>query len=784
MLRNYLTIAWRSLMNNKGFSFINISGLAVGMEGAILIMLWIHYERSFDQFHGKVDRLYEVWNQADFNGELKSWGYTPKPLGPILGSEYPEVAAFTRYQYPFGMLLSYGEQRINQTITVIDPRFFTMFDFPLLKGDNSSVFSKPESIVLTESAAKRLFGEEDPVGKEVLLENQVSLIVSGVLADFPTNSDFQFDGALPWALYKQLGYEDEFWGNNSVKTYIELHPEVNLETASANLKGVTKKYSEEENDLVLHPVSKMHLYDHYENGVLAEGKMQLVKQFFWIAVLILMIACINFMNLSTARSEKRAKEVGIRKLSGAGREKLIFQFIGESLIVAFIAAAFALVFVELLMPYFNNLMGTSFALPFGNLIFWLLLFGFIFLTGLTAGSYPAFFLSAFVPAKVLKGKISSPRSAFSLRKILVVAQFTFAVILISATLVIKSQIDHGQNRNAGYDKEQLVYYTLTEDLSKNYETFRNELLSSGAALAVSRTMSPMSSTWSNTWGMSWQGKDPNQTITVERFSTDADLTVTAGLRLVEGRDIDIFQYASDSNAVLINQTAVEVMGFKEALGQVIQDNGMDWNVVGVVEDFILNSPFAKVNPLVIFGPASWYNMLHVRLNPANTVADNLVTMETIFKKFNPSFPYQYTFVDQEYAAKFQAEERIGMLTLWFSGLAVFISCLGLFGLAAFMAEQRMKEISVRKVLGASSSRVVALLTTDFVKLVLISLVIALPVSWYFMNEWLQDFSYRIELDAWIFLGVACITLTIAVITVSSQAFKAAWANPVDALKGE
>ncbi|MFD2200852.1 ABC transporter permease [Shivajiella indica] len=784
MLRNYLTIAWRSLKNNKGFSFINISGLAVGMAGAILIMLWIHYERSFDQFHDKVDRLYEVWNQTDFNGELRSWSYTPKPLGPILGSEYPEVAAFTRYQYPYNMLVAYGDQKLMEELTVLDPGFFTMFDFPLIKGDPSNVFSRPESLVLTEDAAKRLFGEEDPLGKVVLFDNQVSLVVSGVLANFPANTDFKFDIAVPWALYKQLGYEDDFWGNNSVKTYIELQPEVSLETASANLKGVTKKYSEEENDLILHPVSKMHLYDHYENGVLAEGKMQLVRQFFWIAVLILIIACINFMNLSTARSEKRAKEVGIRKLSGAGREKLIFQFIGESMIVAIIASAFALVFVEFLMPYFNNLMGTSFVLPFGNPIFWLLLFGFIFLTGLTAGSYPAFFLSAFVPAKVLKGKISSPRSAFSLRKILVVTQFTFAVILIAATLVIKSQIDHGQNRNAGYDREQLVYYILTEDLSRNYETFRNELLSSGAALALSRTMSPMSSTWSNTWGMSWQGKDPNQTITVERFSSDADLIQTAGLRLVEGRDIDIFHHVSDSNAVLLNQTAVEVMGFEEAIGQLIQDNGKDWNVVGVVEDFILNSPFTKVNPLVIFGPDSWYNVLHVRLNPVNAVGDNLATLETIFKKFNPSFPYQYTFVDHEYAAKFQSEERVGMLTLWFSGLAIFISCLGLFGLAAFMAEQRMKEISVRKVLGASSSRVVALLTTDFVKLVVISLIIALPVSWYFMNEWLQDFSYRIELDVWIFLGVAFITLTIAVITVSSQALKAAWSNPVDALKGE
>jgi ABC-type antimicrobial peptide transport system permease subunit len=784
MFKNYLTIAWRNLWKNKGFSLINISGLSVGMAGAILILLWIHFESSFDQFHPKKDRLFEVWNQADFNGELSSWGYTPKPLGPILGSDYPEVAAFSRYQFPYGMLVGYGEKRLMQELTVLDPGFFTMFDFPLKKGDPTTVFSKPESVVLTESAAKRLFGEEDPIGKEVLFENQVTLVVSGVLADLPANSDFKFDAAVPWALYKQLGYEDEFWGNNSVKTFIELQPDVSLETAAANIRGVTKKHSEEENDLILHPVSKMHLYNHYENGVLAEGKMQLVKLFFGIAMLILLIACINFMNLSTARSEKRAKEVGIRKLSGAGREKLIFQFIGESLVVSAIAVVFALLMVELLMPFFNNLMGTSLSLPIANPFFWLLILGFVIVTGLTAGSYPAFFLSSFVPAKVLKGKLSSPRSAFSLRKVLVVTQFTFAVFLIAATLVIKSQIDYGQNRNTGYDREQLVYHTLTEDLSKNYETFRNELLGSGAVLAVSRTMSPMSSTWSNTWGMSWQGKDPSQTITIDRFSTDADLLETVGLRLVAGRDIDIFQHPADSNAVILNQAAVEVMGFDEPLGQIIQDNGRDWIVVGVVEDFILNSPFQKVNALVIFGPGSWYNVLHVRLNPANPVSDNLAAMEKVFAKHNPDFPFQYTFVDQEYAAKFQSEKRIGMLTLWFSGLAIFISCLGLFGLAAFMAEQRMKEISVRKVLGASSSRVVALLTTDFVKLVLIALLVAIPISWYFMDHWLEDFAYRIELNIWIFLAVALITLVIAALTVSSQALKAAWSNPVDALKGE
>lgn len=784
MLKNYITIAWRSLWKNKGFSLINISGLTVGMAGAIIIMLWIQYETSFDKFHSKLDRLYEVWNQADFNGEINTWSYTPKPLGPILGSEYPEVAAFSRYQFPSGMLLSFGDKKINQSITVIDPGFFTMFDFPLVNGDKNLVFSNPESIVLTKESANRLFRDEDPIGKVILLENQVSLTVTGILEDLPINSDFKFDGAIPWSLYKQLGYEDEYWGNNSVKTFIELIPKVDFAQASISLKGVTKKYSEEQNDLILHPVSKMHLYDHYENGVLAEGKMEIVKQFSWVVFFILLIACINFMNLSTARSEKRAKEVGIRKLSGAGREKLIFQFIGESVIMSTIAAVFAIFVVDLFLPSFNNLMGITLDLPLNEPAFWVFLVLFIGLTGLLAGSYPAFFLSSFSPSKVLKGRFVSPRSAFSMRKVLVVLQFTFAVVLISGTIIIKNQIEHGQNRQSGFERDQLVYHTLSENLSKNYEVFRNDLLNSGAVLSVTRTMSPMSATWSNTWGMSWQGKDPEKTITIDRFSTDSDLVKTAGLNLIAGRDIDIFKYASDSMAVMINQAAVEIMGFDKPIGSLIQDNGSEWHVVGVVEDFILNSPFEKVNPLAIFGPGSFYNILHVRLNPDQGVDENLATMKSVFAKHNPDFLFEYNFVDEEYAAKFQTQERVGMLTFWFSGLAIFISCLGLFGLAAFMAEQRMKEISVRKVLGASSARVVSLLTGEFIKLVLVSLFIAIPISWYLMSEWLKDFNYKIELEIWLYLLVALITLTIAILTVSSQALKAAWSNPVKALKSE
>ncbi|MCH7411456.1 ABC transporter permease [Belliella sp. DSM 111904] len=784
MFTNYVKIAWRNLWRNKEFSFINIIGLTLGIGGAVLILLWIQYERSFDQFHEKKEQLFEVWNQADFNGEISSWGWTPKPLGPVLGADQAEVAAFSRYQTPYDMLLKYQVKGINQQTVVIDPEFFSMFDFPLIMGEKDQVFAKPESLVLTESAVKRLFGDENPIGKEVVLENQTSLIVTGVLADFPSNTKFQFDAAIPWALYKQLGFEDEFWGNNSVITYIELHPEVKVETAAANIRDVTQKHSSEQVSLILHPLTKAHLYDHYDNGVLAEGKIKMIRLFFWIAILIILIACINFMNLSTARSEKRAKEIGIRKISGAGRGRLILQFIGESMVTTVIASFLALLIVSLLIPHFNNLMGTSIYLPFGEPIFWIIYIPFVILIGIIAGSYPALFLSSLVPARILKGKVSSPKSAFSLRKVLVVMQFTFAAILIAATLVVKSQIDFAQSRNAGYDRDQLIYLMMSDQLRDKYEPFRAEVLSSGAATSLTRTMSPISETWSNTWGMSWEGKDPDVTITIDRYSTDADLSKTLGLNIIEGRDIDIYKYATDSNAVLLNEAALKLMDFENPLGQLIKDNNKEWKVVGIVEDFVVNSPFHQVKPLVIFGPKAWFNVFHLKLSPSNSVAENLAKVEQIFDKYSADFPFDYTFVDQDYANKFQSEQRVSALTLWFSGLAIFISCLGLFGLAAFMAEQRLKEISIRKVLGASSANLIVLLTSDFIKLVAISLLIGIPIAWYVMNIWLENFNYRIELGVGIFGLVALITLLIALLTVSSQALKAAWSNPIKALKGD
>lgn len=783
---SYLKIAYRNLMRNRVFTLINLFGLSIGIAGSILILLWVHHEINFDRFHDKLDRLYEVWNKEEMNGEIVNWNYTSKPLGPTLLAEYPEIASMTRFGDAEDYLLANGEKKLTQKVTVVDKAFLSMFDFPLIKGDLQTYFSRPESIVLTESAAQRLFGHEEAMGQLVIVEKELAVTVTGILKDLPDNTQFQFDGLLSWSLWKQLGYEDEHWGNNSVRTYVELHPHVSLKQANASIKGVVQKHSKERNEVMLYPVSRMHLYGSFENGKEAGGKITLVTQFILIAFFILLIACVNFMNLSTARSEKRAREVGIRKLSGAGRGKLIAQFISESVILTLVASVLGFLMAGLFLPQFNSMMASNLVLPVKNEFFWLLFIGFVFFTGVFSGSYPAFFLSAFIPVKVLKGNVSSPGSAFSLRKVLVVFQFALAVILISATLIVRQQIDYVQSRNAGFERDQLVYHSYSKDMDRNYETFRNEMLESGAVNGISRTLSPLSEVWSSSTQMSWQGHEERPTVDIDRMTVDADFVQTAGLRLLQGRDIDGYNFIADSISVLLNQSAVQAMGFNDPVGEVIIDNGREWKVVGVVADFVISSPFNQIDPMVIFGPQSknWFNFVHFKLNPSNTIAENLSRIEKVFAKHNPDFPFDFKFVDQEYEAKFLDQKRTGKLTLMFASLAIAISCLGLFGLAAFMAEQRLKEIGVRKVLGASSGTIIALLTGDFLKLVFISIILAIPISWYIMNNWLGSFQYRISISWQVFFLAGTVALVIAFLTVSSQAIKAALMNPVESLRSE
>ncbi len=527
------------------------------------------------------------------------------------------------------------------------------------------------------------------------------------------------------------------------------------------------------------------LYGKSVNGRYVAGRIEMVKLFAVIAAFILLIACINFMNLSTARSEKRAKEVGIRKVVGAQKSGLVSQFIGESILIAFLAGIIALVVVQLSLPAFNQLVGKELFISYSQPLFWLLFPGFILFTGFLAGSYPAFYLSSYTPVMVLKGTYTAANALVTPRKVLVVLQFTFAITLIICTIIVEHQIKYVQDRNAGYEKGNLVYTGMQGDIETHYDLIKSELLGTGAAVAVSKSMSPITQQYSDGWGWSWKGStETDAKIDFVRMSSDADFVKTMGVTLLQGRDIDINTYPSDSTAMLLNEEAVKKMRLQNPVGETIRADGANWTVVGVMKDFIYGSPYEKVEQLAVMGPAAWFSTIHYKLNPAKSTTEALKLAEQVFKKYNPMYPFEYKFADETYALKFREEKRTGTLAALFAGLTIFISCLGLFGLATYMAENRIKEIGVRKVLGASVANIAALLSADFLKLVILSFLLASPLAWYAMSNWLQNFGYHINIEWWVFAVAGAVSVFIAVMTVSYQSVKAAIANPVRSLRSE
>ena len=788
MLKNYFKVAFRNLLRNKAFSFINISGLAIGMASAILILLWIQNEMSHDRFHAKGDRIYVMNNRDHFNGKLWAWNTTPKILGPTLKADYPEVEDVARINR-CSFLFTVGDKHLNVQGVFTDSGFLNIFSFPLLKGNANKALSDNYHIVLTEKLAKKLFGNEDAMGKTILIDSNANFTVSGVLKDLPNNTAFNFEYLLPWSYMKTIGQDDAWWGNNSIKNFVLLKPGVSQAAFDAKVKDVTINHTKDGDksttQVFTQPFEDMWLYSKSDNGQYVGGRIERVKIFSIIAAFILLIACINFMNLSTARSEKRAKEVGIRKVVGAQKVFLIAQFIGESIILAFLAGVLAIIIVWIALPGFDKLVQKELFLDFGNPLLWLFALGFIVFTGFVAGSYPAFFLSSFQPVKVLKGTFKSHNATVSPRKVLVVLQFTFAIALIICTIIIEHQIKYAEDRDSGYAKEKLAYVPIEGDIDKHYDVIKHELLNRGAAIAVTKSMSPISTRYSDGWGWQWEGStEADKKTDFVRMASEADFIKTMGVKLIAGRDIDIKNYPADSTAMLLNETAVKAMRFTNPVGQVVQADGNKWTVVGVVKDFIYESPYDKINPLAVMGPASWFTTVHFKLNPANTTEKNLDIARQVFKEFNPQYPFNYKFIDEDYAAKFGEEKRTGTLAALFAGLTIFISCLGLFGLAAYMAENRIKEIGVRKVLGASVANITTLLSKDFLKLVIISFLIAAPVAFWAMDKWLQSYTYRISIEWWVFALAGIVSVVIAILTVSYQAIRAAIANPVKNLRTE
>ncbi|WP_295120644.1 ABC transporter permease [uncultured Chitinophaga sp.] len=792
MIRNFFKTAFRNLLRNKGFSAINITGLAIGMAAAILILLWIQSERSYDEFHVNKDRIYEVWNKVPMEGKIQSWNSVSALTGPALEKDLPEVERVARIKYDNQQLFSSGDKKLMKSGLIVDTGFLDIFTFPMLKGDPATALKEMRSVVLTEKSAKSMFGDEEALGKTIKIGDRDDFIVTGIVKDLPDNTRFQFEYLLPWAVTGLSQRQDWGWSDNSTPTYVLLRPHTSLAAVASKIKGLKQAYSDEAKnmkwELFIYPLERWRLYSSFTNGAEDNaGRSSFVKIFGIIAGLILLIACINFMNLSTARSEKRAKEVGIRKVVGAPKSALILQFIAESVLIALLAGIVAIVIVILCLPAYNQLTNKQLFLDFTNIYTWFAFIGFILFTGLLAGSYPAFFLSSFQPVKVLKGTFKKADALLTPRKALVVLQFTSAIILIVCTIIIRQQIDYARQRETGYNKDNLVYHFLTGDIPKNYELIKAELLEAGVAKSITKTNSPLTERWSNGWGQNWEGKNPDDKTSFDRYMADEGLGTTAGLQFVQGRDFDLKKYPTDSSALIINESSLKLMKFKNPIGQVVEDLGLKWHIVGVVKDFILTSPYEPTRPILICGGKSTFmtfQVMQVKLNGNNSTAQNLEKAEAIFRKHNPDYPFEYEFVDQAYAKKFENEQLQGTLAALFAQLTIFISCLGLFGLATYMAENRVREIGIRKVLGASITSITTLLSKDFVKLVLVSFCIAAPFSWWIMHNWLQYYEYRVSIQWWVF-AVACIlSVTIAILTVSYQAIKAALANPVRSLRKE
>ncbi|MGC4035911.1 MAG: ABC transporter permease [Chitinophagaceae bacterium] len=786
MLKNFIIIAWRNLLRKKSFSFINITGLGIGMAAAILILLWIQHEVSYDNFHVKRDRIYQVWNRYTIEGRTDCWRNTPFPMAAAIAQDYPEVEKTTRVIFLPPLKIDKNEKKFYGRGNVVDSTFFDIFTFPAVKGSTVNALNDPSSIVLTDKLAKTIFGNEDPLGKVLKLDNTDNFKVAAVVKDPPTNSQFQFEFLLPASYYHMKGWDNDNWGDNSPPTYVLLKKDASFESIQSKIKHIRAKYDKEDPKMeaFLYPMSRWRLHGSFDNGKESGGRIDIVRLFSIIAGFILLIACINFMNLSTARSEKRAKEVGIRKVVGAQKKSLILQFLGESVLLAFIAGIVALIIVQLTLPAFNRLVDKRLFLDFNNIYFWVSVISFIVLTGTLAGSYPAVYLSSFKPVRVLKGSIKATTALVTPRKILVVTQFSFAIVLIIATIIVRQQIQKAQDRQAGYSKNNLVYHFTEGQSDKNYALIKNELLASGTAVSVTKTSAPVTEAWSNTWSIEWPGKDIKDKTVFNTYCADDAVVKTLGLQLVAGRDFDLAGFPTDSTAVILNESAVKHIGFKNPIGQIVKNNGQDWHVVGVIKDFILASPYHPTDPMFISGAKGWFNVIHFRLNPNNPMEKNVASLKNVLKKYNPDYEPNYRFVDEEYARKFDDEKRTGTLASLFAMLTILISCLGLFGLSSYMAENRIKEIGVRKVLGASVTSITTLLSKDFLKPVMIAFIIASPLAYLLMYKWLQSYPYRVDIHWWVFALAGVAAVLIALITVSYQAIKAAMSNPVKSLRTE
>jgi ABC-type antimicrobial peptide transport system permease subunit len=789
MLKNFFKVALRSLWKQKGYSFLNIFGLAMGMTCSLLILLWIRDEKSVDGFHANGDRLFRVYERQYYDGKIESGYYTPGILADEMKKVLPEVEMATGFSWRNNNTFQVGEKILKEQGTNAGADFFQMFSYPLLEGKAASALASPVSIAISRKMASHFFGSpQAAINKTIRYENRKDFTVTAVFEDLPGNTSDKFEYIINWPTFLDDNSWAKDWGNNGPSVFLMLRKDANPALVNKKIAKFLDNYNKDQSktfriELGMQRFGDVYLHSNFKNGRIEGGRIEYVRLFSVVAIFILLIACINFMNLTTARSVKRAKEIGIRKVVGAVRPALVRQFIGEAVLLSAFSVVLALIIVLLVLPAFNHMTGKEISFPFSSSSFWLSLGALTLVTGVLSGSYPALFLSSFQPIRVLKGTMKFSSGAAWFRKGLVVFQFVLSIVLIVGTIVVSGQVSYVQNINLGYDRDNLVGIPLEGDLLGKYKLFKEQALRLKGIADVTRISQMPTDIESGTGGVDWDGKDPNNMIMFTNASAGYDLVKTMKLKMAAGREYSK-EFPTDSVGYLLNEEAMRRMGMKDPVGKRLTFWQKKGTIVGVIKDFHFNSLHDPIKPLILrFGEEEGYGLALVRVKAGQT-KQALAQLETLCHQLNPRFPFSYRFTDEEYRDLYKSESIVHSLSNCFAGLAIFISCLGLLGLAMFTAEQRTKEFGIRKVLGAKVGTLFSLLSKDFLQLVLVAFLLATPLAWWAMHTWLQNFAYHIQLEWWVFLLAGVLALVIALLTVSFQALKVAFANPVKSLRTE
>jgi putative ABC transport system permease protein len=788
MFLNYLQTTFRNFWKNKLYSLINICGLAVGMMASILLLLWVQDELSYNSFHQNTDRLYRVVTSIGTADSKQTWASSTASLAAFAAREIPEIEQTVRFIPNWNVsLFTYKDKKFKESACVYaDPSFFTLFNFPFVKGNPQQPFPNNQSIIITESIAKKYFGNDDPIGKVIRTNDKEDFMVSGIIEDIPANSTIKFDIFFPFDIlvksytpniyWKSLETD---WGNFGYQTYFLISPKSSLQAIEQKLTGLQRKHNSFDHSSIysLQAFSTIHLYN--PDG--SDGRIQMVRIFFVVAVVILLIACINYVNLATARATNRAKEISIRKIIGANRPQLVAQFLGESAFTVISALMLALLLIGLIIPAYNELADKQMVLRLTDPTLLTTVGITLLATLLVAGVYPALLLSSFQPLQVMKGKLLLGSGNASFRKMLVVTQFTFSVTLIISTFIIGSQLAYIRSKELGYTKENVFTIDMRGDMNKRYQSIKNELLKQPGVVEVTSAAGNLLQIGNSTGDTDWDGKASRSTFMVHAMAIEEDFLEMFNMQLVEGNNFTGTK--ADSTHYILNETAIKQAGIQDPIGKRFKLWLTEGTIIGVVKDFHFSSIHNKIEPAVFLYRPEWHWQLYIKTT-GKDAPKAIAAVEKLWKQYNPAFPFEYKFMDETYDQMYKSDQRTGKLFNYFAGITIIISCLGLFGLATYTAEQRTKEIGIRKVLGASVGTITLLLSKDFLKLVMIAFIIATPMAWYLMNQWLENFAYQIDISIWIFLLAGFLAIAIALLTVSYQSIKAALANPVKSLRNE